>query len=173
MTWGWPWGIKQWLLIFTVSFLAGLQISQKMVLSNASACPIICKVQNKRTVFLPNFAKKPWSMFSEYFWPVKNISIDWLDPWFYFIQRARDQVNQSKEFSLVKNIHKTWIKVFFAKFDKHTGTFMQSIRVGKPYLILILTSVCHCKKLCRTQSLVLTGGWSQVGLECKLVGLHL
>ena len=27
-------------------------------------------------VWLPNFQKKPWSMFGEYFWPVKMISVD-------------------------------------------------------------------------------------------------
>ena len=36
-------------------------------------------------VQLPDFEKKPWSMFGEYFWPVKMISIDWLDTWIYFV----------------------------------------------------------------------------------------
>ena len=49
---------------------------------------------NKRTDILPDFLKKPWLMFCDYFWPVKIISIDWLDPWFYFIQSDRNQGNQ-------------------------------------------------------------------------------
>ena len=36
-------------------------------------------------VRLPNFEKQPWLMFCNYFWPVKIISIDWLDSWFYFV----------------------------------------------------------------------------------------
>ena len=47
-------------------------------------------------VWLPNFEKKPWSMFCDYFWPMKIISIDWLDSWFYFVQSARNQGNQLK-----------------------------------------------------------------------------
>ena len=56
-------------------------------------------------------------MFGEYFWPVKSISIDWLDSWFHFVQRARNQVNQLKYFSLVKNIHQTLIKVFIQNLE--------------------------------------------------------
>ena len=66
----------------------------------------------KVPVRLLNFEEKPWSMFGNYFWPVKIISIEWLDSWFYFVQRVRIQVNQSKYFLLVKNIHKSSIKVF-------------------------------------------------------------
>ena len=47
-------------------------------------------------VRLPNFEKKPWSLFCDYFWPVKIISIDWLDSCFYFVQSARNQGNQLK-----------------------------------------------------------------------------
>ena len=66
----------------------------------------------KVPVWLPHFEKKPWSMFCDYFRPVKNISIDWLDSWFYFVQSARNQGNQLKYFLLLKNNHKTLIKVF-------------------------------------------------------------
>ena len=63
-------------------------------------------------VRLPNFEKKPWQMFCDYFWPVKIVLIDWLDSWFYFVQRARNQVNQSESFSLLKDIQKPSVKVF-------------------------------------------------------------
>ena len=76
-------------------------------------------------------------MFGEYIWPVKMISIDWLDSWFYFIQRARNQVNQLKSFSLVKNIHQTWIKVLFWKFGNSTGTFIRQVRVTSASFRLI------------------------------------
>ena len=52
---------------------------------------------NKRTGTITEFwEKKPWLMFRNYFWPVKIISIDWLDSWFYFVQSARNQGNQLK-----------------------------------------------------------------------------
>ena len=47
-------------------------------------------------VKLKNFEKKPWSMLCDYFWPIKIISIDWLDSCFYFVQSARNQGNQLK-----------------------------------------------------------------------------
>ena len=54
-------------------------------------------------------------MFCDDFLAVKMIWIDYIDTCFYFIQRARKQGNQSKSFSLLKNRHKTLIKVFFLK----------------------------------------------------------
>ena len=81
--------------------------------------------QIRVSVQLPIFAKKPWSMFCEYFWSAKSISIDWLDSWPSVWSKSRNQVNQSKSFSLVKNIHQTWIKVLFWKFDNRTCMFIR------------------------------------------------
>ena len=67
--------------------------------------------------FVTEFWEKPWPRFCDYFWSVKMISIDWLDAWSYFIQRVRNQVNQLKSFSLIKNNHRTLVKVFFSKFS--------------------------------------------------------
>ena len=53
------------------------------------------------------------------------ISIDYLDSWRFVRSKTRNQVNQSKSFSLLKNIHKTSIKVFVSIFRNRIGTFIQ------------------------------------------------
>ena len=68
------------------------------------------------------------------------ISIDWLDSWFYFVQSARSQGNQLKSFLLLKNNHKTLIKVFsqtsvIARYVYLVGQIMITQLPSKPHSI--------------------------------------
>ena len=106
---------------------------------------------------LLNFEKKPRPRFCDYFWSVKMISIDSLDAWFYFTQRVRNQVNQKKSFSLIKNNHRTLVKVFFSKFAIHTGTFNRWSRVisrGHLALISLNFEFDFCNNQCSKVHLV-------------------
>ena len=90
----------------TLAWLSSWEVLVGTIWNNCLSSRILI-YQINVPVRLLNFEKKPWSVFLDYFWPVKITSIDWLDSWFYFIQSARNQGNQLKWYLLLKNNHKT------------------------------------------------------------------
>ena len=90
---------------------------------------------NERTGTITQFWEKKtldhWSMFGEYFWADKIIPIDWIDSWSSVWSKSRNRVNQLIWFLLVKNIHKSLIKVFQIQNSVIVGTgmFIWAIRV--------------------------------------------
>ena len=55
--------------------------------------------------------KKPWPRFCEYYWAVKNILIHCLDSWPSVWSKTRHPINESRYFTLLKDIHRTLVKV--------------------------------------------------------------
>ena len=69
-------------------------------------------------------------MFCDYFLAVNIIFTDLLNSWPSVWSKIRNQVDQWKSFSLVKNIRKPLIKVpQNSVFGKRTGTFIWWIKV--------------------------------------------
>ena len=64
-------------------------------------------------------------MVCEYFWPIKTISIDWLDSWFYFCSEGQES-SQSIEIVFTSQKYSQTIDqgFFSSKLDFRTRTFI-------------------------------------------------